>query len=268
MSPPIMSRFDLFFIILDECHEATDWAIARHIVNFHRLKEEGIQPAYTTDQLYRYLTFARGLKPLLTEEAREYLVMQYRNLRQADATGINKSSYRITVRQLESMIRLSEALAKLYCEEEILVKHVTEAAHLLKTSIVHVEQDAVIFDEEDEEMLKNMITAAEAADDDTRMIEASSLGPETQESLGVVAIVPKQKNVITLSAEEYHKIVQQIMLEIKRYERESGETGIHKSRLIEWYLESKESEMESEEQFISHQKMIKSVINRLVKKVS
>ena len=44
---------------------------------------------------------------------------QYRNLRQADATGINKSSYRITVRQLESMIRLSEALAKLYCEEEV-----------------------------------------------------------------------------------------------------------------------------------------------------
>ena len=48
---------------------------------------------------------------------------QYRNLRQADATGVNKSSYRITVRQLESMIRLSEALAKLYCEEEVAVKY-------------------------------------------------------------------------------------------------------------------------------------------------
>lgn len=63
MSPPIMSRFDLFFVILDECHEATDWAISRHIVNFHRFKDEGVEPAYTVDQLYRYLTFAKSLKP-------------------------------------------------------------------------------------------------------------------------------------------------------------------------------------------------------------
>ncbi len=63
MSPPIMSRFDLFFIILDECHEATDWAISRHIVNFHRFKDEGIEPAYSIDQLYRYLSFAKSLKP-------------------------------------------------------------------------------------------------------------------------------------------------------------------------------------------------------------
>ncbi|TAF71296.1 MAG: hypothetical protein EAZ58_04445 [Flavobacterium sp.] len=39
------------------------------------------------------------------------MVTQYRNLRQADASGVGKSSYRITVRQLESMVRLSEALA-------------------------------------------------------------------------------------------------------------------------------------------------------------
>ena len=28
MSPPIMSRFDLFFIIVDERNETTDWSIA------------------------------------------------------------------------------------------------------------------------------------------------------------------------------------------------------------------------------------------------
>lgn len=87
MSPPIMSRFDLFFVILDECHEQTDFAIAQHIINFHRFKEDGIVPDYSTEQLKLYLTYARGLKPQMTEEAREYLVIQYRNLRQADATG-------------------------------------------------------------------------------------------------------------------------------------------------------------------------------------
>lgn len=36
ISPPIMSRFDLFFVVLDECNPATDQAIARHIVGVHR----------------------------------------------------------------------------------------------------------------------------------------------------------------------------------------------------------------------------------------
>mgnify|MGYP003932586769 FL=1 len=39
MSAPIMSRFDLFFVVLDECNETTDYSIAQHIVNLHRNKE-------------------------------------------------------------------------------------------------------------------------------------------------------------------------------------------------------------------------------------
>jgi DNA replication licensing factor MCM6 len=265
MSPPIMSRFDLFFVILDEFHEATDWAIARHIVNFHRLTDEGVDPAYTIDQLYRYLSFARSLKPQLTNEAKEYLVTQYRNLRQADATGINKSSYRITVRQLESMVRLSEALAKLYAEEEILVRHVTEAAHLLKTSIVHVEQDEIELDD-DEELDRNMIQAAMEADMDEQMMDAN---PDASQSLSVPMVEEptRPKNVITLTAEEYQRIVQQVIFEIRKYERETGEAGMHRSRLVDWYLESKEAEIESEEQVVHYRKMIKSVLNRLVKNV-
>jgi DNA replicative helicase MCM subunit Mcm2 (Cdc46/Mcm family) len=51
------------------------------------------------------------------------------------------------------MIRLSEGLAKLYGTEEVLIRHVTEAAYLLKTSIVHIEQEAVTFEEDETETL-------------------------------------------------------------------------------------------------------------------
>ena len=37
ISPPIMSRFDLFFVIVDEKKEDDDFHIARHIVNMHRI---------------------------------------------------------------------------------------------------------------------------------------------------------------------------------------------------------------------------------------
>ena len=44
---------------------------------------------------------------------------EYKRLRQRDATGAAKSSWRVTVRQLESMIRLSEAIARLHCHDEV-----------------------------------------------------------------------------------------------------------------------------------------------------
>ena len=87
MSPPIMSRFDLFFIVLDECHEQTDLCISQHIISFHRFQERGVDPEYNNEQLKTYITYARGLKPLFTAEARKYLVTQYRNFRQDDCSG-------------------------------------------------------------------------------------------------------------------------------------------------------------------------------------
>ncbi|KAI8907184.1 MCM2/3/5 family-domain-containing protein [Gorgonomyces haynaldii] len=230
MSPPIMSRFDLFFVILDEAHEQTDLMIAQHIINFHRFKEEGVQPEYNVQQLHNYLTYARGLKPRFTEEAREYLVTQYRNLRQQDATGVGRSSYRITVRQLESMVRLSEALAKVNGDEEVLVKHAAEAAHLLKTSIVHVEQDAVELEEEKE--------------------------------------VQEDKPKLVLSAEDFQRIRHSVILQIKRSEREKGVAGLTRSEIMNWYLEAKEeqNEIETEEQMNHHRKLIKSVLGLMVKK--
>lgn len=55
----------------------------------------------------------------MTREAADILVEKYRILRQDDSSGASKNSYRITVRQLESMIRLSEAIARANCTNEV-----------------------------------------------------------------------------------------------------------------------------------------------------
>ena len=138
MTAPIMSRFDLFFVVLDECDEKSDLNIAKHIVNVHRFQDDAIHPEFSTEALQRYIRYARTFNPKvrcqigiggfnaahdwhfqLTPEAADVLVEKYRILRQDDASGVSKNSYRITVRQLESMIRLSEAIARANCTAEV-----------------------------------------------------------------------------------------------------------------------------------------------------
>ena len=142
MTPPIMSRFDLFFVILDECNEGVDYSIAQHITNVHRNRVEAINPPYKTAEIQRYIKFARTMKPQITPAAQQVLVSQYQRLRQSDASG-GKSSFRITVRQLESMIRLSEAFARLHCVDEIRPEFVMEACKFLRSSILRVESEDI-----------------------------------------------------------------------------------------------------------------------------
>ena len=63
MTAPIMSRFDLFFIVLDECNEGVDWNLASHIVEVHRKKDAALNPEFSTEQLQRYIRYARTFKP-------------------------------------------------------------------------------------------------------------------------------------------------------------------------------------------------------------
>ncbi len=119
LSAPIMSRFDMFFVVLDECDEASDLHIASHILNCHRHIEEVVEPEFTTEQLQRYIRYARAFDPQIKAEGARVLVDCYRQLRQQDTLGRNRSCYRITVRQLESLIRLSEALARLHLDDEV-----------------------------------------------------------------------------------------------------------------------------------------------------
>jgi len=55
----------------------------------------------------------------INRDSTNYIVEEYKCLRQRDQTGAAKSAWRITVRQLESMIRLSEGIARMYCQDEV-----------------------------------------------------------------------------------------------------------------------------------------------------
>ena len=176
ISPAIMSRFDLFFVIIDECNPHTDDMIARHIINSHRDPSAPphknipitTETPFTTEQIQKYIKFARTLNPSITPQSRKVLVECYRLLRQNDILGKNKTAYRITVRQLESLIRLSEALARLHLSVKIEPAYVREAYRLLQKSIIFVETEDIELEDNEEQMdlIEQRKIALDGDDDD------------------------------------------------------------------------------------------------------
>lgn len=93
MTAPIMSRFDLFFVVLDECDAQADYNMAAHILALHRYQEEAVAPPFEPEQLQRYIKYARTIKPRITKAAADVLVEKYRLLRQSDATGTMEDAF-------------------------------------------------------------------------------------------------------------------------------------------------------------------------------
>lgn len=67
ISPPIMSRFDLFFVICDETDNLADYNLARFIVDLHRNKHEMAPQRYNYEAIKKYITVAKKIKPRLTK---------------------------------------------------------------------------------------------------------------------------------------------------------------------------------------------------------
>lgn len=251
LQAPIMSRFDLFFILIDECNEVVDFAIARKIVDLHSNVEESVEKVYSKEDVLQYISFVRRFKPIINKESAELLVRHYSRLRLRDGTASGKSTWRITVRQLESMIRLAEAMAKMEISDEVQPKHVKEAYRLLNKSIIRVEQPVIHLDKENDEQ--------------QQLAEG-----ETDEQEQEVEVEPKKK--LVMSFEEYKNLSNMIVIYMRREEQrmeegESEETnreGIRKSDLIEWYLRMIEDQIESEEELVEKKELIEKVVDRLI----
>jgi DNA replication licensing factor MCM6 len=138
ISAPIMSRFDLFFVIFDEKRDDEDFEIARHIVEMHRLREDSLRPDFATEALQTYIKFGRSIKPRFTQESALMLKEEFKRMRQNEKNGQKGSAYKITVRQLESLIRLSEAMARAHCDQEIRPAYVREVCRLMRTSNINL----------------------------------------------------------------------------------------------------------------------------------
>ena len=260
MSAPIMSRFDLFFVVLDECNEQVDEHLARHIVDVHQKKDEAVTPEFSTEQLQRYIRFARLFQPVFTDQARARLVERYKELRADDAQGgIGRNSYRITVRQLESLIRLSEGIAKATCVDTVTPEFVDEAFKLLRQSIISVEKDDVEFEEEGDADMADADAGAADQDGDSPMNgnEDDAAGSQTP---AAAAARPRTQ----IKYDDYIKIHNMLLRRVNE-DQGATEDGVEENDLLIWYLEQKEDELESQEDMEMQRSLAGKVLKRMVK---
>lgn len=121
-----MSRFDLIFLMLDPNAEYFDRKLARHLVTLYYEREpEEEDDLIDMSVLRDYIAYAKEhVHPKLGEEAQQRLVQAYVDMRRV---GSGRGQITAYPRQLESLIRLSEAHAKIRLAETVEIEDVEEA---------------------------------------------------------------------------------------------------------------------------------------------
>jgi len=125
ISKPILDRFDLIFAIRDVVDEQKDREVLKHILNLYkdhkkRLKDktpirnevevDGEKIVITEDLIHKYILYARTIEPELSDEADEELENIYIKLRKET----KEADIGVSARQIESIIKISGAVAKNY----------------------------------------------------------------------------------------------------------------------------------------------------------
>jgi len=141
ISPALLSRFDLIFTIRDIPNKSQDEAIAAHVLEEHQ--QQVIRDVMEPKLFRKYIAYAKQkIKPKLTDEAVEEIKNFYVKIRnQSIKTESDIKPIPITARQLEGIIRLAEAHAKLHLRGTVTAHDAKMAIGLLKVSLSQVGYD-------------------------------------------------------------------------------------------------------------------------------
>ncbi len=138
----LINRFDLIFPIRDLPDKVRDEKIATHVLEKTET-DELYDTEVSKDFLRKYLAYARTkIQPKLSKgaikEIRDFYVT-LRNSTQSEDGGLKPIP--ISARQLEALVRLSEAHAKIRLDETVSKKDATQAIELLKSFMMEVNYD-------------------------------------------------------------------------------------------------------------------------------
>ncbi|MEM3754663.1 MAG: LAGLIDADG family homing endonuclease, partial [Candidatus Bathyarchaeia archaeon] len=132
----ILSRFDLIFVMRDIPDSEKDKKMSEHILNLHRLKGLTQEVPIPPEIFRKYISYAKRINPVLTEEAAQELENFYLKTRSISTSS--DSPIAITPRQLEALVRLSEARARAFLRDKVLAEDAKAAIRLMTISLQNV----------------------------------------------------------------------------------------------------------------------------------
>lgn len=164
LPPPLRSRFDLIFTMTDEPKVNEDRKLAGAVLERHwlgelkmseatgdtRLQElresddpiiNRASPVFEPEILRKYVAYVkRECFPVMTDEAREEIIDFYVNLRADNASfgGDVVGSVALTARQLEALVRMAEASARIRLSSNVTRQDARVAIELMRFSLKDV----------------------------------------------------------------------------------------------------------------------------------
>jgi replicative DNA helicase Mcm len=177
----ILSRFDLIFVLRDIPEAEKDARMAEHILGLHRAAGTPASAPVTTDLLRKYISYSKRISPVITNEVVNSFKDFYVKMRTASLEGGEASAISITARQLESLVRLAEARAKVHLREEVTVEDAEAVIALMQRSLEQVGID---------------VTTGELDIDILYTGKPRSLQMQLQKVLGVVSDMERTTGVV------------------------------------------------------------------------
>ncbi|MBA0908173.1 MAG: minichromosome maintenance protein MCM [Nitrosarchaeum sp.] len=128
---PLLTRFDLIFVVRDIPGREKDEKIARHIIDLHTPQGTDKRSVIDVDTLTKYLSYAKRSSPDLTKEAEEKILEYYLQMRNVESPEM----ITVTPRQLEGIIRLSTARARLLMKDKVEEEDAERAIFLIQSML-------------------------------------------------------------------------------------------------------------------------------------
>ena len=125
---PLLTRFDLIHVIRDKPSKEKDTKIAQHIINLHTPKGIDKKSLIDSETLTKYLSYVKRIDPKLTPEAEQKILDYYMKMRTVDAEDM----ITVTPRQLEGLIRMATARARLLLKTQVEEDDAERAIYLLQ----------------------------------------------------------------------------------------------------------------------------------------
>jgi len=139
MPSTLINRFDLIFPIKDLPEKERDTAMADHMLELHHAPDSK-EGELSTEFIKKYVAYAKqNIKPQITKEAMKEIKAYYIKMRSmASEEGERIKAIPISPRQLDALVRMTEASAKVRLSHQATDEDAKRAIRLLEYCLMQV----------------------------------------------------------------------------------------------------------------------------------